>query len=255
MAKSNQKEEKEMNLVNHLAELRNRLIVTALFFVGFFIVGFIYIRDIYWFFVNDIDMELTAISPTEIIWIYFSMAGLVAIVGTIPILTYQIWAFVKPGLLPHERKATILYIPAIFLLFISGLVFGYYLFVELIMPFLISLNDGMFHIMFTVDRYFKFLFRITIPLALLFELPIIVMFLTSLGILTPDVMIKNRKYAYFGLIIIGVLITPPDFILQLVVAVPLIILFEVSIQLSKIVYRRKMKKHEEYMQDDTDSET
>lgn len=247
MAKKGQIEEKEMNLVDHLSELRNRLIVTALFFIGFFIVGFIYIRDIYWFFVNDIDLELTAISPTEIIWIYFSMAGLVAIVGTIPLLTYQIWAFVKPGLLPHERKATIGYIPVVFLLFIGGLIFGYFVFVELIMPFLLSLNDGMFNIMFTVDRYFSFLFRVTVPFAVLFELPIIVMFLTSLGILTPDFMIKNRKYAYFGLIIIGVLITPPDFVLQLVVAVPLILLYEIGVQLSKIVYKRKLKKHEEFM--------
>ncbi|WP_405101915.1 twin-arginine translocase subunit TatC [Oceanobacillus sp. FSL H7-0719] len=249
MNENNHTEEKEMNLVGHLSELRNRLIVTAIFFIGFFIVGFIYIKEIYWFFVNDIDLVLTAISPTEIIWIYFSMAGLVAIIGTIPILTYQIWAFIKPGLMPHERKATIGYIPAIFILFILGLVFGYVIFVKLIMPFLLSLNDDMFNIMFTVDRYFKFLFRVTVPFALLFELPIIVMFLTSLGVLTPDFMTKNRKYAYFGLIVIGVLITPPDFVLQLVVAVPLIIIYEISLQLSKVVYRKKMQKHKEYMEE------
>ena len=248
MTEKKRNKEKEMDLIGHLSELRNRLIVTAIFFIAFFVVGFIYIKDIYWFFVNDIDMELTAISPTEIIWIYFSMAGLVAIVGTVPILTYQVWAFVKPGLLPHERKATIGYIPAIFILFIGGLVFGYFIFVELIIPFLLSLNDGMFHIMFTVDRYFKFLFHITIPLAVLFALPIVVMFLTSLGILTPNFMIKNRKYAYFALVVIGVLLTPPDYILQLVVAVPLILLYEVSIQLAKIVYRRKMRKHREFME-------
>lgn len=247
MAESNQQEEKEMNLVSHLAELRNRLVVTALFFVAFFIVGFIYIKDIYWFFVNDIDLVLTAISPTEIIWIYFSMAGLVAVVGTLPILTYQVWAFIKPGLMPHERRATAGYIPAIFLLFIFGLVFGYVIFVQLIMPFLLSLNDGMFNIMFTVDRYFKFLFRVTVPFAVLFELPIVAMFLTSLGIVTPELMTKYRKYAYFGLVVIGVLITPPDFVLQLVVVVPLIIIYEISIQLSKVIYRKKMRKHDEYM--------
>lgn len=248
MKETKHTEEKEMNLVGHLAEMRNRLIVTAVFFIGFFVLGFIYVKDIYWFFVNDIDLELTAISPTEIIWIYFSMAGLVAIAGTIPILTYQIWAFIKPGLMPHERKATTGYIPAVFILFLLGLTFGYIIFVKLIMPFLLSLNDDMFHIMFTVDRYFKFLFSVTIPFAVLFELPIIAMFLTSLGVLTPDFMIKNRKYAYFGLIIVGVLITPPDYVLQLVVAVPLIILYEISIQLSKVVYRRKLRKHEKFME-------
>ncbi|WP_249871818.1 twin-arginine translocase subunit TatC [Oceanobacillus saliphilus] len=243
--------EKEMNLVGHLSELRNRLIVTAVFFILFFIVGFIYVKDIYWFFVNDINLELTAISPTEIIWIYFSMAGLVAIIGTIPVLAYQIWAFIKPGLTPHERKASLSYIPALFLLFLLGLGFGYFVFIHLIMPFLLSLNDDMFNIMFTVDRYFKFLLRVTLPFAILFELPIIAMFLTSLGILTPDFMIKNRKYAYFFLIVVGVLITPPDFILQIVVAVPLIILYEISIQVSKIVYRKKLKKHEEFMQENS----
>jgi len=243
------KEEMDMNLVDHLAELRTRLIVTAIIFIAFFIVGFIYVKDIYWFFVNDIDLVLTVISPTEIIWIYFSMAGLVAVVGTLPVLTYQIWAFIKPGLMPHERKATIGYIPGIFILFILGLMFGYVIFIQLIMPFLLSLNDGMFNIMFTVDRYFKFLFRVTVPFAVLFELPVIAMFLTSLGVLTPDFMTKNRKYAYFILIVIGVLITPPDFVLQIVVAIPLIILYEISIHLSRIVYRKKMRKHEKYMEE------
>jgi len=247
MSEGQYTDEKEMNLVGHLSELRNRIIVTAIFFVIFFIVGFIFVKDIYWFFVNDIDLELTAISPTEIIWIYFSMAGLVAIVGTIPILAFQVWAFIKPALTPYERKASLSYIPALFLLFILGLVFGYIVFVKLIMPFLLSLNDDMFHIMFTVDNYFKFLLRVTVPFALLFELPLITMFLTSLGILTPEFMTKNRKYAYFVLIVIGVLLTPPDFVLQLVVAFPLIVIYEISVQMSKVVYRKKLRKQEEFL--------
>src|SRR5690606_34536833 len=134
------------------------------------------------------------------------LAGIVAIAATLPIICYQIWAFVKPGLTPRERKITLPYIPAIFLLFIGGLVFGYTLFTNFIIPFLLSLNNGMFEVMFTVDGYFKFLLRITLPLAILFELPIIVMFLTSLGILTPDFMRKTRKYAYFILVVISTLI-------------------------------------------------
>ncbi|PAV29447.1 twin-arginine translocase subunit TatC [Virgibacillus profundi] len=243
--------EKEMNLVGHLSEMRNRLIVTAVFFILFFIVGFIYVKDIYWFFVNDLDFKLTVISPGEIIWIHFTMAGLVAITGTLPLLAYQIWAFIKPGLKPNERKASLAYIPAIFLLFIGGLVFGYIMFIKLIMPFLLSLNDGMFNEMFTVDKYFKFLLRITLPFAVLFEIPMFAMFLTSLGILTPDFMRKTRKYAYLILIIIGTIVTPPDFILQIVVAVPLIILYEISIYLAAIVYRKKLRKHQKIMEEDS----
>ena len=124
------------------------------------------------------------------------------------------------------------------------------MFIKLILPFLLGLNDGMFNELFTVDRYFRFLFRITLPFAILFELPIIIMFLTSLGIITPHFLKRTRKYAFFVILIVGALITPPDVILQLAVAVPLYVLYELSIYLSEIVYRRKQQKHKEFMEMD-----
>lgn len=238
------KSKKEMNIVGHLSELRNRIIVTLLFFVLFFIVGFIYVQDIYSFFINDIDIELIVISPGEIVWIYFSMAGIVAVAGILPFLAYQIWAFIKPGLAPNERKVSLSYIPFVFLLFIGGLVFGYMVFIEFLFPFLLGLSEGMFNIMITVDRYFKFLFRTVIPFAILFELPIIAMFLTSLGLLTPGFMRNKRKYAYFILIVLSTLLTPPDLILPLLMSIPLIVLYEVSIYLSGMVYRKKLQNQE-----------
>lgn len=238
---------KEMNITGHLAELRKRLIWTTVVFIAFFIVGFIYVKELYGFFVNDLEFTLNVISPGEIIWIYFTMASLVAVVGTLPFLCLQIWLFIRPGLTSRERKVSLSYIPATFLLFVGGLTFGYYIFIELILPFLLSLNEGMFNELFTVDKYFRFLLRVTLPFAVLFEIPVITMFLTSLGILTPQFMRKTRKYAYLILVIIGTIISPPDFVLQLVVAVPLILLYEVSIFLSGFVYRRKMKKQEQFM--------
>ncbi|UOR12520.1 twin-arginine translocase subunit TatC [Halobacillus amylolyticus] len=237
----------EMNVTDHLSELRKRIIWTLATFILFFILGFIYVREIYSFFQKDIPFELNMTSPGEIIWIFFTMASLVALVATLPMLSLQLWLFVKPALTPKERKVSLAYIPAVFLLFLAGLSFGYTVFVQLILPFLLSLNDGMFNELFTVERYFKFVFRVTIPFALLFEIPIIIMFLTSLGIVNPEWLVKVRKYAYFVLIIIGTMISPPDFVLQLVVAIPLIILYEVSIVLSRIVFRRKMKAHQEFM--------
>jgi len=239
--------EKEMNLVGHLSELRNRIIVTGLFFVVFFIVGFIYIEEIYGFFERDIDFQLTVTSPGDIIWIYITMAGIIGVVGTLPILCLQLWLFIKPALSKKERKISLSYIPAVFLLFLLGLMFGYVIFIKLILPFLLSLNDGMFNELFTVEKYFRFLLRITIPFALLFEIPIIIMFLTSLGIVSPSFLKKMRKYAYFILLIVGALITPPDIFLQLIVAVPLFILYEISIYLSTLVERGKKRRHKEYM--------
>ncbi|UOQ42777.1 twin-arginine translocase subunit TatC [Halobacillus salinarum] len=248
MSEHNDTVDLEMNVTDHLSELRKRIIWTLAAFVVFFIIGFVYYRRIYAFFVDGLPFNLHVTSPGEIIWIYFTMATIVALVGTLPFLCLQIWLFVKPALTPKEQKVSLAYVPAIFLLFLAGLCFGYVVFIKLILPFLLSLNQGMFTEIFTVDRYFKFLFRVTIPFAVLFEIPILTMFLTSLGVVNPHFLVKVRKYAYFVLVIIGTIISPPDFILQLVVAVPLILLYEISIMLSRIVYRKKIKNHQEFME-------
>ncbi|WP_173916354.1 twin-arginine translocase subunit TatC [Halobacillus sp. Marseille-Q1614] len=240
----------EMNITDHLSELRRRIIWSLTAFIIFFILGFVFIQDIYSFLETDIPIKLNVTSPGEIVWIYFTIASLVAIIGSLPFLCLQLWLFIKPALTSKERKASLAYIPAIFLLFVGGLAFGYIIFVQLILPFLLSLNDGMFNELFTVERYFRFVFRVTIPFAILFEIPIIVMFLTSLGIINPELLVRIRKYAYFVLIITGAMITPPDFILQIVVAIPLILLYEISIMLSRIVYRKKLKAHREFMEKD-----
>lgn len=240
----------EMNVTDHLQELRRRIIWSLVFFIGFFVAGLVYYEDISGFFIDDVSFQLNMTSPGEIIWIVFTIASIVAIVGTLPVLSFQIWLFVKPALTPKETKVSLAYIPAIFLLFLLGLTFGYVVFIQFILPFLLNLNNGVFNELFTVERYFRFLFRVTVPFAVLFEIPIIIMFLTSLGIVNPIFLVKVRKYAYFVLVIIGTIISPPDFILQLVVAVPLIILYEVSIILSRIVYRRKLKAHREFMEDE-----
>ncbi|MEI3610741.1 twin-arginine translocase subunit TatC [Pseudogracilibacillus sp. SO30301A] len=245
---SNPNTDKEMNIVGHLSELRNRLLITGVCFIGFFILAFIYVKDIYYFFENDIDFKLTVTSPGDIIWIYFSIAGLIALVATLPVLSLQLWLFIKPGLTKTERKVSLSYIPAVFLLFVLGLVFGYLMFINLILPFLLSLNNGMFNELFTVEKYFRFLMTVTIPFAILFEIPIILMFLTSLGVVTPQFLKKTRKYAYFILLIVGALVTPPDVVLQLAVAIPLFILYEISIYLTSIVYRKKQQRHIEYME-------
>ncbi|MEN2766229.1 twin-arginine translocase subunit TatC [Ornithinibacillus xuwenensis] len=241
-------DEKEMNFTGHLSELRNRLVVTAIFFILFFIVSFIFVEDIYNFFESDIDFKLTLLSPGEIMWIWFTIAGVVALAGTLPILAFQIWMFIKPGLTAKEQKASLAFIPAIFLLFIGGLACGYLMFIKLILPFLLSLNDGIFNEMFTVEKYFKFLLRVTLPFAIIFEIPVITMFLTKLGILTPNIMRKTRKYAYLVLIIIATMVTPPDFFLPIFVAIPFILLYEISIYLAAIVYRKKQEKHKEFME-------
>lgn len=234
--------DQEMSVVEHLGELRKRLIITALSFVVFLIVGFSYTKEIYHFIVKDLDMKLTVLGPSDILWIYFVIAAVFSIVCTIPIAALQLWLFVKPALLPNEQKMTLLYIPSLFLLFIGGLCFGYFIILPFVLQFLIGLGDEMFQTMFTTEKYFSFVMNMTVPFAVIFELPVVSMFLTSIGILNPMVLQQVRRYAYFVLIVIAVCITPPDFVSDFAVAIPLLVIYELSITVSKFVYNRKLKK-------------
>ncbi|MGG3561462.1 twin-arginine translocase subunit TatC [Neobacillus rhizosphaerae] len=238
-------EDKELNLVDHLEELRKRIIISALAFIVFFAIGFIYVDDIYKWFVRDLEVKLMVLGPSDIIWIYFMLATVVAVAGTIPVLALQIWLFVKPALRPVERRITLSYVPALFFLFLIGLSFGYFVIFPMVLKFLVNIGGDMFVTNFTADRYFSFIMNMTLPFGVLFELPVVVMFLTSLGIINPFVLAKIRKYAYFVLIIIAVVITPPDFMSDFVVTLPLLLLYEISINLSKFVYRKRLKKQPE----------
>jgi sec-independent protein translocase protein TatC len=242
-------EDKELNLVDHLGELRKRLIITVGFFLVFFIVGFIYVKDIYKWFVRDLDVKLIALGPSDIIWVYMMLATVFAVAITIPVAALQIWLFVKPALKPLERKISLSYIPALFVLFLVGLAFGYLVILPSILDFLVTLGEDMMATNFTAEKYFKFIFSMTIPFGILFELPAVVMFLTSIGIINPYVLKKVRKYAYFALVIVAAVITPPDLMSEIMVAIPLFLLYEISLSLSRVVYKRKLKKEQKWAEE------
>ena len=127
-------------------------------FIIFFVVGFIYVEDIYkWLCTKDLDVKLIVLGPSDIIWVYFMIAAVIAIAGTIPVLATQVWLFVKPALKPIERKVSLSYIPALFLLFIVGLCFGYFVIFPTIMNFLIELSGEMMATNFTAEKYFRFI--------------------------------------------------------------------------------------------------
>lgn len=247
-------EDKELNLIDHLDELRKRLIITVAAFIIFFIVGFMYVKEIYHWFVRDLDVKLIVLGPSDIVWVYLMIASVIAIAATIPILAIQIWLFVKPALKPFERRISLSYIPALFILFLIGLCFGYFVIFPTVLDFLVSLGGDMLVTNFTADNYFRFVLNMTIPFGVLFELPVVVMFLTSLGIVNPYVLTKLRKYAYFVLVFIAIVITPPEFMSDFIVAVPLLFLYEISINLSKIVYKRKLKNEKKWEEVGQESE-
>ncbi|MCP3742004.1 twin-arginine translocase subunit TatC [Rossellomorea sp. BNER] len=234
----------DMNLVSHLEELRKRLIITLGFFILLFILAFIYVENIYQWLVQDLSIKLAVLGPSDIIWVYFILAGVIAIAGSIPVAAHQVWLFVRPALNDKEQKITLAYIPALFILFILGIGFGYFIIFPIVLNFLLSLTEDMVMTFFTTEKYFRFLIHMTLPFGFLFELPVIIMFLTSLGVLNPYRLQKIRKYAYFILIVTAVLITPPDILSDILVIIPLLFLYECSVLLSKVVFRRKLKRNE-----------
>ncbi|ARK31547.1 twin-arginine translocase subunit TatC [Halalkalibacter krulwichiae] len=229
-------------LVDHLEELRKRIIVTLCAFVVSLVTAFIFVDKIYVFLVRDLPSKLAILGPSDILWVYLKIASVFAIAVTIPIAAYQIWLFVRPALDAKERKITLAYIPALFLLFLLGICFGYFILFPLVLQFLVALAGDLFEMFYTTEKYFQFMMQMTLPFGFLFEIPVVIMFLTSLGILNPYALQKSRKYAYFILIIISILITPPDFLSDVLVIIPLILLYECSVILSKFVYKRAKAK-------------
>ncbi|MFJ7933266.1 twin-arginine translocase subunit TatC [Sporosarcina sp. NPDC096371] len=232
----------ELRFVTHLGELRKRLIITLVAFIIFLCGSFLYVPRIYEWLIRDFERDLVVLGPSEILWVYFSISGVIAIALTIPIAAYQTWIFVKPALTDKERKTTLVYIPGLFTMFITGLSFGYFIVYPMVLNFLLALSKGQFEAMFTAEKYFKFMMNLTLPFGFLFEIPLVVMFLTSIGVINPTLLSKARKMSYFLLTLVAIFITPPDIMSDILVILPLFVLYECSVLLSKFVYRKNQKK-------------
>ncbi|MDQ0059351.1 twin-arginine translocase subunit TatC [Paenibacillus harenae] len=235
------KNQNEQNLLGHLEEMRARIIRTLIAFLVSMVAAFIYVRDIYQWLVRDMDQKLVVLGPSDVMWVYFMIAGVVAIAVTLPVAAYQTWKFVQPAVPEQAQRATLLFIPGITFLFVIGICFGYFILFPMVLHFMNEMAANDFATMYTAEKYFTFMIHMTVPFGILFEMPAVVMFLTKLGILNPNRLAKARKLAYFVLVIIAVTITPPDILSDIIVIVPLFLLYEISITISKVVYRNQLK--------------
>lgn len=237
-------EAEAMSVVDHLTELRRRIIYVLLVFVAGLAGGMFVAKPVYLYLIHADHAQgfiLHAFSFWDGIGMYMKIAMAVSLAVSLPFIVYQFWAFISPGLHPVERSAALRYVPYVFILFILGVAFAYYIVFPMALSFTITVNHSMgLEETYGIAQYFSFLFTLVIPLALLFELPLIIMFLTKLRILNPLRLRRMRRYAYFALIFIAVVITPPDFISDFLVTIPLLILYEFSVFLSSFVYRGQL---------------
>lgn len=233
---------------DHLAELRRRIIRVLIFFVVAFISSFVFSeRIVHWLRAGArVQVEWNVFAPTDALQVWLKVAFITSLVVVIPYLLFELWLFVRPGLTKRERRITLRYIPLSSLLFLGGLSFAYFVLFPLLLRFMQHLADRLdAQQLYGVSQYFSFMFRLVLPIGLLFELPILILFLTQLGIIDPQLLRRIRKVAYLVLVIVGTALTPPDIVSDLMVILPLIVLYEISVGLSSWSYRRKMKAREE----------
>lgn len=240
---------KHITFIEHIEELRKRLFIVALFFIAAVGAGFFVAEPIIEYIqYSDEAQQLTlnAFSPLDPLAIYFQVIFIVALVLSSPLLFYQLWAFISPGLHAAERRVTLAYIPFIFVLFVGGLAFSYYVLFPFVMRFTFELSNRLeIEQTIGINEYFTFLFQLTLPFGFLFQLPVVLLFLARLGILSPDYMVKIRKYAYFGLFVAAAIIAPPELMSHLIVSVPLFILYEVSIIISRFGYKKYLQAEQQ----------
>jgi sec-independent protein translocase protein TatC len=238
------KTKNEMTFLEHFGELRKRLIKVIIMLVLGIVVGLICAKPVIEYLKNvppASEITWNVFSPWDAIRMYMNVAFLFGILISLPVALYQLWAFVKPGLKKEEQTASLLYIPGAMALFLLGLSFAYFIVFPMAFLFISTITKSLdLTETYGISQYFSFMFNILIPVSLLFELPAVVMFLTKIRLLNPKLLRKYRRQAYLVLVIAGTLITPPDAVSAIIVAVPMILLYEFSTMMSGIVYRKQL---------------
>ncbi|HVZ81956.1 MAG TPA: twin-arginine translocase subunit TatC [bacterium] len=185
--------------------------------------------------------ELQTLNPTEAFMVDMKLAAIAGILLASPFLLVQIWSFVSPALKAHERGAMLTVFILFLAFFFGGLAFGYYLIVPMALDFLIRYNlDFHFIPQWTLQGYFAFVVNFLLIFGFLFELPLVLAALVSIGIATPAFLSQKRKHAVVGSFILALFVAPSaDPVTQTIVAVPLILLYEIGILLSKVAFYRR----------------
>lgn len=234
----------EMTLQEHLEELRDRILKCVFAIIPAFIFGFIVQGRI----LEDIKDKANAqeglqnLSPTDPLTLSFKVALYVAIAICMPIIVYQIVAFLAPGMTRKEKRFLFLSLPFVTVLFVLGVYYGYFVAAPRALYFLSNWNKDVFNWQPTGDETVSFFLTLMIGLGLAFQLPVIMFVLAKLGIAGPDLMRKWRKYAFMILLVAAAIITPStDPYNMAVVAIPLIVLYEAGILISSLFAKTTLR--------------
>lgn len=234
--------EDKQTLLEHLGAFRKAIIICVVAIGIAALICFSYseqLLNIVTLPLRNINQRLIVTGVTEAFFVKLQLSFLAGFVLAFPIVAWAIWGFFKPALYPQERKYIYILFPATIFLFAAGVLFSYFAILPLIMKFFVYIAGENLQTMFKVDQYVSFVMSFTIPFGLVFELPVITFFLAKLGVIKPEMLSKNRKYALLIIVILAGVLTPgPDPISQIMMAVPVYVLYEVSIIVARFAKPR-----------------
>jgi sec-independent protein translocase protein TatC len=225
----------EMSLVEHLIELRSRLLRGVVGLLVVFVCLFPFAQDLYTWLAQPLLAKMpagTSMIATGVVTPFFvpvKVTGLAALLVALPWVLYQVWAFVAPGLYAHEKRWVGPLVVASTLLFFVGMAFAYYAVLPMVFGFITGFAPEGVAVMTDIAAYFDFVLGLFIAFGVTFEVPVLVVVLIAAGIVTPAKLREWRPYVIVGAFVIGAIFTPPDVISQLMMAIPLWILYELGI--------------------------
>jgi sec-independent protein translocase protein TatC len=243
MAQTAPPEGGRMSFLEHLGELRVRIFRALLSIMLFFLVGWYYSRPILGFFLKPVLPFLQGRKPvfleiTEPFILYMKVALVAGLFAASPMVLYQVWAFIAPGLYPSERRYAAPFIIFSSLFFIAGGLFGYYVAFPYAARFLLSVA-GDFEPALTIRSLFQFESRLILWMGLIFEMPVVIFLLAKVGVVTPTFLLRNFKYAVLAIFVIAAIVTPtPDVVTQCVFALPMVGLYLLGLATSYLVRPR-----------------
>lgn len=220
-----------MPMTGHLAELRTRLIRMVAVLILFFGAAFYFSDTLLAWFKRPLNAPLVFLSPAEAFWADLKVSMFVGFLAAFPMILYEIWKFVSPGLLPRERRYIFPFIFFSTFFFFAGLAFCYFVALPFALHFLIDYGrqSGLTP-QISISMYVDFNLKFLLGFGLIFELPLVMTLLAKMGLITTELLTRNRKYAVFLAFLIAAILTPtPDVFNQCVMAVPLMLLYELGI--------------------------
>ncbi len=234
-------EEKQLSLVGHLEELRYRLLVSLITVGVCFAALYPFSETLLTLVHVPIQNEqLYMLSPAEAFVVHLKLAIFGAIVVSVPMLLYQLWAFVAPGLYANEKQYALPFVLVATGFFMLGGLFAYFVMLPVALKFLIGFGGSLIQPMISVTNYVSFVTTMMLVFGAVFELPVILVFLAKMGVVTPAYLRAFRKYAIVGAFIIGAVLTPPDVVSQVMLAGPLLVLYELSIWACELFAKPKV---------------